>query len=140
MPHLNILFIIVLLYIALFITEAMFYILDTRRFIANAIRTTATVVSSKLYRATKSSVHIPTITFTDQEGKLFTVEARLAGISTVLGKWEKAGNEIVILYEKENPQNFIVDSLRGKWTYTFKRSAIVLLIIIAIGIAAIFLF
>ena len=137
MIQLNVISIITLLYVSIILTEVLFYLLVTKKFIANAARTTATVVSSKLYRATKSSVHIPTITFMDESGQAVTAEARLSGVNTQYGQWKKEGDQIIILYDKKNPTNFIADNWRGRLIYTVKRSAITLLIVIVLGILAV---
>lgn len=111
-----------------------YYQLVTRKFTATANRATAKIISNKRYQATKSSVFIPTIVFTDQNGQEITLEARLSGASSLSRKAYQPGDELVILYEPSNPKNFIIDSWYGRYVYTFKKAAVAILVVILAGI------
>ncbi len=134
----NILLSIQLLLVSVFLLLFLVYLFVTRRFIAGAIRTNARILSVRRYQATKSSVFIPTISFIDQNGQEITIEANMSGASSILRKTYQTGEEIAILYQPANPRNFITDNLSGKYIYTFKKAAPVVLVLLIGGMIFIF--
>ncbi|MBB6108647.1 hypothetical protein HDF23_001382 [Mucilaginibacter lappiensis] len=116
-----------------------YYQLVTRRFTASAIQATARIISNNRYQATKSSVFIPTIVFTDHNGQEITVDAGMSGASSLWRKTHYTGEELIILYEPSNPKNFIADSWYGRFVYTFKKAAVAILVIILAGLIFIIL-
>ncbi len=120
------------------LVELLFYLFVTRRFIANAIKTKAKIVSVQQAQGIRTAVYTPVITFSDLAGKIYTEPAVMTGASSIVRGVSQEGDEINILYNKDNPKIFIMDTFQGRYVYTIKRSAIVLLLVLIIGIAALF--
>ena len=121
-----------------FLVLFLFYFFVTRKFIANSIATKAKIVAVQQTPGLRTSVYTPTITFRDLSGKVYTETAAMAGASSTIRGVSQEGDEINILYNKDNPKIFIMDSMQGRYVYTIKRSALVLLLVLVIGIAALF--
>jgi len=127
-----------LVLISAFLVLLLFYLFVTRRFLADSIKTKAKVVSIQQVQGPRTAIYTPTITFSDLSGKVYTEPAAMAGASSTIRGVSQEGDEINILYNKDNPKIFIMDSWHGRVVYTMRRSAIVLLLVLVIGIAALF--
>ncbi|MBB6108661.1 Protein of unknown function [Mucilaginibacter lappiensis] len=127
-----------LILVSAFLVELLFYLFVTRKFIANSVKAKAKIVSVQQTQGLRTAVYTPTITFSDLAGNIYTEPAAMAGASSTIRGVSQEGDEINILYNKDNPKIFIMDSWHGKIVFTMMRSGIVLLLILVIGIIALF--
>ncbi|MGY4385192.1 hypothetical protein ACVWYN_002228 [Pedobacter sp. UYP24] len=63
-----------------YFVELLFYLFVTRRFIANAIKTKAKIVSIKQTPGLRTSVYTPIVTFNDLKGTIYNEPAAMAGL------------------------------------------------------------